>query len=170
MVGLLTQCLFDLLHDLGHHPQLVSGPRNTLPEGECIAAFIGFGNDHVRGSLSLFGSREVFALLHPLPPTESSRDLVDWACELANQTMGRFRNRMLSYNVNFAFSVPQSALAEQLRLSSSFEPTQSPITYSFNDKILESWVELEIKPSFKFDDSSANNKGPALEEGSILLF
>jgi hypothetical protein len=140
------------------------------PVGECIAAFIGFGNDNVRGSLSLFGGREVFALLHPLPPTESSRDLVDWACELANQTMGRFRNRMLSYNVNFAFSVPQSALAEQLRLSSSFEPTQAPITFSFNNKILESWVELEIKPSFKFDDNPANDPSPALVEGSVLLF
>ena len=169
LVEVLTQCLFELLRELVGKPEILTGPRRAPPQGACIAAFIGFGNEDIRGSFSLFGSKEVFARLHPLPPTESSRDLVDWACELVNQTVGRFRNKMLSFNVGLAFSVPQSALAEQLRISSSFDASRTPISFGINDMVLETWVELDIRPTFRFG-SGSSDKGPALEEGSMLLF
>lgn len=169
LVEVLTQSLFELLRELGGQPQILTGPRRSPPEGVSIAAFIGFGNADLRGAFSLFGSKEVFARLHPLPATDSSRDLVDWACELVNQSVGRFRNKMLSFNVTLAFSVPQSALAEQLRVSSSFDASRTPISFGIGDMVLETWVELDIKPTFRFG-SGSSDKGPALEEGSMLLF
>ena len=169
LVEVITQCLFELLRDLGGKPEILTGARRSPPVGPSIAAFIGFGNANLRGSFSLIGPKDVFARLHPLPATDSSRDLVDWACELVNQSVGRFRNRMLSFNISLAFSVPQSALADQLRISSSFDAARTPISFGIGDMVLETWVELDIKPTFRFG-SGASDKGPALEEGSMLLF
>ena len=98
------------------------------------------------------------------------RDLVDWACELVNQTVGRLRNRLLGFGVSLAFSVPQSALARELRLSSSFHPSRRPISMSIDGMVLEAWLELEISPNFRLPDAPSSDKGVALEEGSVVLF
>jgi hypothetical protein len=170
LVEMLTACQMELLRERGTSPQLVQAERRGNPEGESIAAFIGFGNQDIRGSIAVFGQRELFARLHPLPPTIEPRDLVDWACELVNQTVGRMRNRLLAFGVSLAFSVPQSALARELRLSSSFHPARSPISLSIDGMVMETWMELELRPGFEMPDAPSNDKGLALQEGSVVIF
>jgi hypothetical protein len=116
---LFAQCLTELLVELGVRPQRLTGGRQPPPTGESIAAFSGFVGDDLRGSYTLLGSSKLFARLDPLPPIVTPRDLSDWACELVNQSVSRFHNRLLAYGVKLAISVPQSALAGDLRLASS---------------------------------------------------
>jgi enoyl-CoA hydratase/carnithine racemase len=98
------------------------------------------------------------------------RDLTDWACEMVNQSVGRLRNRLLAYGVSVALSVPQSALAERLRLSSSLRPTPTPISFAIDGMVLDGWLELEIGAGFRLAESPSDEEGAALREGSIVLF
>ena len=170
LAEILSQCTFELLTELGARPERTGGVRQPPPPGEDIAAFSGFCNNELRGSFTLVGPSKLFARLHPLPPTVTPRDLTDWACELVNQSVGRFRNRLLAYGVNIALSVPQSALAQELRLSSSLRPAPNPISFAIDGMVLDGWLELEIELGFRLAENPSDEEGAALREGSIVLF
>ena len=170
LAEILSQCTSELLTELGARPERTQGVGQPPPTGECIAAFSGFCNNDLRGSFTLVGPSKLFARLHPLPPTVTPRDLTDWACEMVNQSVGRLRNRLLAYGVSVALSVPQSALAEKLRLSSSLRPTPTPISFAIDGMVLDGWLELEIGAGFRLAESPSDEEGAALREGSIVLF
>ena len=170
LAELLCQCTAELLAELGVQPEPLTGAPSPPSPGESVAAFSGFGNDELRGSFTFLGPSKLFSRLHPLPSTVTPRDLTDWACELVNQSVGRFRNRLLAYGVKLSLSVPQSALADNLRLASSLQPARSPIAFAIDGMVLEGWLELEIEPSFRLAQSPVAEGAEALLEGSVVLF
>jgi hypothetical protein len=167
---ILAQCLSDLFAELGAKAERLVDVRPSAPEGEGTAAFTGFGSTDLRGSLAVIGPSALFARLHPLPPTVTPRDLADWACELVNQAIGRFRNQLLGYGVSLALGVPQGALGEQVRLSSSLQPGRAPIAFSIEGMVIEGWLELNLKPGFEIPDAPSAEKAAALREGSLAFF
>jgi hypothetical protein len=170
LVEIFARCTRDLLTSLGVKPEPVVGAGSAQEDAATIAAFSGFGSDDLRGSYTLLGSDEVFSRLHPLPPTMSPRDLADWACEVVNQSVGRFRNRMAAFGVPLAISVPQSILAAHMRVSSSLRATQKPIAYRVEGMLLEGWLELEMRPGFQLAHVPLEQKEPILNEGAMVIF
>ena len=169
LVEIFARCTGDLLTSYGVKPQPVVEPRAAQGDAAEIAAFSGFGGDELRGSYTLLGSTKLFSRLHPLPPTVTPRDLADWACEVVNQSVGRFRNRMATYGVPLAISVPQSALAKQLDLSSSLRK-RKPISYLVDGMLLEGWLELEIGTGFRLAPGPLEQQEAILNEGSMVIF
>jgi hypothetical protein len=167
---LLATCMGELFAELGCDAQRATGEPQPLALQESLAAFCGFGSTDFRGAITLFGSVDLFSQLHPLPASVSPRDLADWACELVNQAVGRYRNRLLGYDVNLALGVPQSVLAENLRLSSSLHPNRSPIRFAIKGMALETWLDLNIRPGFQLAVAPADERAAALREGSMLFF
>ena len=169
LAELLAQCLAELLTELGVSAERLP-TRPPPPRGESTAAFGGFGSTNLRGSFAMVGPTELFARLHPLPPNVTPRDLADWACELVNQAIGRFRNYLLGYGVSLAMGVPQSAHGEQVRLSSSLRPDRVPIAFMIDGMALEGWLELSLKPGFELPEHPSAEQAAALREGSLVFF
>jgi hypothetical protein len=170
LAEIVAQCMGELLTELKASAERLTGARKPPSAGESIAAFCGFGNNELRGSFTLLGPSKLFARLHPLSPSVSPRDLTDWACELANQSVGRFRNRMFAYGVRLAPSLPQSALAEQLLLSSSLQPNRTPVAFSIDGMVLEGWFDVEIQPGFRLAEKPSEEETIVLNEGGMLIF
>jgi hypothetical protein len=170
LAEIVAQCMGGLLTELKVQAERLTGARRPPPAGESIAAFCGFGNNELRGSFTLLGPSKLFARLHPLSPSVTARDLTDWACELANQSVGRFRNRMFAYGVRLAPSLPQSALAAQLLLSSSLQPNRTPIAFSIDGMVLEVWFDVEIQPGFRLAEKPSEEEAAVLNEGGMLIF
>jgi len=170
LTELLCLSAATLLADLGVQPEWRTGVRQPPPTGESVAAFSGFANNELRGSFALLGPRKLFARLHPLPQTMTLRDWADWARELVSQAVGRFCNRLLAYGVQLATSVPQGALAKEVRLASSLDPARSPILFTIEGLVLEGWLELDIAPSFRLEESPLHEARAALREGTIVFF
>jgi hypothetical protein len=170
LVEIFAKCTGELLALYGVKPERVLEETAAQEETAEIAAFSGFGNDDLRGSYTLQGSTKLFSRLHPIPPTMSPRDLADWACEVVNQSVGRFRNRMTTYGISLAISVPQSALGSQMRLSSSLRAHRKPIAYLVEGMLLQGWLELEMKPGFKFAREPLEQKDQVLNEGAMVIF
>lgn len=170
LAEIFSRCATEMLADLGVQATRLAGTRPSRSAGENTAAFASFGNDELRGSLTLLGPNELLSRLHPLPSTAIPRDLDDWACEMVNQVVGRFRNRLAAYGTKVKFGVPLSALAELLPLSSRLQPAWSPISFAIEGMVLECWLELEIAPDFRLAESPADEIEAALKEGSIVLF
>lgn len=167
---ILATCMAELFVEQGVNAEHFLGEHEPLSLPESLTAFCGFGSNHFRGSLTILGSVGLFSRLHPLPMNMSPRNLADWACELMNQIAGRYRNRLLAYDVSLALAVPQSALAENVRLSSRLRRTRNPICFSIDNTILEAWIELNIRPGFKLADTPTDEPATAFKAGSVLFF
>lgn len=83
-------------------------PAVTFSERH-IAGFIGF-TGAVRGSLVLAASSGLFRATYPLGAEFGRQagmsDLMDWAGEMANQTLGRIKRRFCARGVDFETSTP----------------------------------------------------------------
>jgi hypothetical protein len=167
---ILAVCLTELVRDLGANPSWLLGGRPENATGDILAAFVGFGSDNVRGSFTLLGQPRVFARLHPVPAEGNKRDLADWARELANQAVGRFKNRVLGYGLDIAISSPQSMVAEQVRITKSQKDLRTPLVIGIEDMTLESWLELDVRSGFTLDDKPGSPTEAVLSEGSVVLF
>ena len=170
LAGILSQCAAEMLASLGFQTTILEEAYPAKPASESIAAFVRFGNDNLRGSLTLWGPSKLISRLRPAPPVVVPRDLDDWACEMVNQAVGRFRNRVATYGVKVVFNVPRSALAELLRPPTSHQPSWFPISFAIDDMVLECWIELEANPGFQLAESPLEEIEAALAEGSIVLF
>jgi len=137
---LLCQCTAETARRIGGAARAAHrGAEPAFPRRE-RRGLQRFGNDELRGSFTFLGPSKLFSRLHPLPPTVTPRDLTDWACELVNQSVGRFRNRLLAYGVKLALSVPQSALARVC----VWPPVCSPLAVrhclAIDGMVLEGWL------------------------------
>lgn len=167
---ILATCMTDLLTELGVSAERLTGDHPPLSSGESMTAFLGFGGTDLRGSITILGSLPLLSRLNPLPATVTPRDLADWACEFVNQAVGRYRNRLLAYDVSLALGVPQSALAENVRLSSQLRCLTTPLCFAIDGMVLEVWLELNIRPGFTLKETAADEGSAAVKEGSILFF
>jgi hypothetical protein len=170
LAELFSQCAAEMLVDLGASGTRLAGARQPQPTAESVAAFVSFGNAELHGSLTLLAPGKLFSLLHPAATTAPPSDLDDWACEMVNQAVGRFRNRLASYAVKVVFGVPQNVLAELLRFSSGLEPGGSLISFAVDDMVLDCLLELEAEPDFWLADSPMEEIEKALKEGTLVLF
>jgi len=167
---ILAVCLTELVRDLGVKPSWLFGRPPENAPGDILAAFVGFGSDDVRGSFTLLGQPRVFARLHPIPAQGNKRDLADWARELANQAVGRFKNRVLGYGLAIAISSPQSMVAEQVRMKKTQKDLRTPLIIEIDDMTLESWLELDVRAGFTLADKPSSPFEDVLSEGSVVLF
>jgi chemotaxis protein CheX len=167
---ILAVCLMELARDLGVKPSLLLGEPPKDTPGDIVAAFIGFGSDDVRGSFTLLGQPRVFARLHPVPALGNNRDLADWARELANQVVGRFKNRVLACGLSIAIGSPQSMIAEQVRMKKTQKDLRTPLIIRMEDMTLECWLELDVREGFALADKPGSPTEAALSEGTVVLF
>src|SRR4030095_1236237 len=65
------------------------------PEELALCGVMGFGGKQMRGALVLATTREPLERTNPGGLTSQR----DWICELANQLMGRVKNRLLAVGV-----------------------------------------------------------------------
>jgi hypothetical protein len=170
LAELFSQCAAEMLADLGVQATRLPGVRQPQPSGEELAAFVSFGNAELHGSLTLLAPSKLFSRLHPVAHTTLPSDLDDWACEMVNQVVGRFRNRLASYAVKVVFGVPHTVRAELLQFTSGHEPRQSLISFAVEDMVLDYWLELEAEPDFWLAESPMEEIEKALKEGTLVLF
>jgi hypothetical protein len=170
LAEIFTQCATEMLADLGIQSTRLAEVRQTQPTNDSIAASVSFGNAELHGSLTLLAPSKLLSLLHAVTSTTPPSDLDDWACEMVNQAVGRFRNRLASYAVKVVLGVPNNVLAEPLRFSTGHGPRQSLISFAMNDMVLDCWLELETESDFWLAESPMEEIEKALKEGTLVLF
>jgi hypothetical protein len=167
---ILATCMEEMFDKQGLKAQRIAGEHQPVSLRESLMAFCGFGSAAFRGSVTILGSSQLFTRIHPLPIDVNPRDITDWACELVNQTVGRFRNRLAAYDVNLAIGLPQSALAENIHLSSPLGAKRNPICFAIDGAVLEAWLDLTIRDGFELADKPSDERTTTIREGSVLFF
>ncbi|WP_437836267.1 chemotaxis protein CheX [Sorangium sp. So ce1153] len=106
-----------LFRDNGVEIRLLEEAPSEPTPGNAVVSFIGFTGDHLRGSLTLVAPVTLIKRSHPLREQRAlDEDMVcDWASELANQLLGRVKNRLRPLGLVIVLSTPSAAIGEHLR-------------------------------------------------------
>jgi CheY-specific phosphatase CheX len=113
----VTEACVDMLTACGTPVGHIAAERDVAPRDHDIAGMIGFTGP-IHGSLIIAAPPELFestlrASAIDGPPL-SLPDLLDWAGELANQTLGRIKRRFCERGVDFQTSTPTAISAQQI--------------------------------------------------------
>lgn len=123
---------------------------------------IGFSGDQMRGSMLLATSKE------PLGRTSPANDasLREWLAELANQLLGRIKNRMFTHGVHLHLSTPIVLRGEHISPVSRAELV--PFAFACEGGVVCVWFDAEISAGFDLTHS-VEDEGMAAE-GTSMLF
>lgn len=129
-----------------------------------LAGLIGFTSTNVRGSMVLAVSSGPLSAL-----TEKEQEYRDWIQELANQLLGRAKNRMLAYDVDLHMTTPLSLRGLHLILEANSEENRPLLFHSNKGGAVCVLVDVEFTPNYELVLSQdADSACP--DEGELLLF
>lgn len=157
---LVTSCqgLFEVY---GVELQEMSAANVETPHSIELAGIIGLTAESLRGTLVLGTTESI------LKETDDRADGRDWIGELANQLLGRLKNRLFAYGVEIAMSTPVSLRGHNLALTSSSEDTWF---YAFQSSagLVCVWFDLELEPGYTM--FKAEEAEESAVEGELMFF
>ena len=160
--ALVRECAQELFASYGVATQEI--PR--LSREHDLAGVIGF-TGAMRGTLFIASTTSFFDAASPAP----SADTGDWTAELANQLLGRLKNRLLRRGIEIAVATP--VVVRGLRLSCSTETPTMFVDLDGGDVGGPVVVGLEAvcdRPLVWNDEHRDAAAAAALDEGSLELF
>jgi CheY-specific phosphatase CheX len=131
--------------------------RTAGAAGRQIASVLGFNGWQIRGSLTVRSTVGFFEDTHPVAKTShpvGQDGVVDWAGEFTNQLLGRFKNKMLAYGLDFQVGVPVTIYGENLVeasvgaegvVSYQFRTSSNMVSVTFVGRLMPG-VELFAEP------------------------
>jgi chemotaxis protein CheX len=170
LAALLVQMCRDLFAGNGEPFEELSVDTPVPDREGLLAACIGLSGQAVRGALVVVARPSFFKQMYPqeLGVPRSEDDLADWAGELVNQLLGRLKNRLSSYGVDFTTSMPTVVRGDRLQLRAEEPPSiLRPI------KVRDERVDIHFE--IKRDDDlpllvAKGSEDTASPEGQAFLF
>ncbi len=161
---LVFDCCRDLFaaYKLDVHPR----DRSDFPATEelAVCGVMGFGGKLMRGALVLAATSEPLERTNP----EGYGSQRDWVCELANQLMGRVKNRLLPLGVEILLATPAGLSGENL--SPAPRKLRAPQVFAAANGFVVVWIDCEYAEGFELHTTPSSNFEAALPEGETLLF
>jgi chemotaxis protein CheX len=145
--GLFASLRLNVLAALGRAP-------GSELEGTQLAAVIGFLGTQVKGSLTVRAPT-----LH---------EVSDWAGEIANQLLGRLKNKLLPHGVSFAMTTPAMIYGDSLKEAEARHGSLT-IVFPWQDEQICVRFDLKLEPGLTILDEPTNGCTP-LEAGDAMFF
>src|SRR6478609_10391573 len=162
----IDDLVFDCCRELFSAYELETQPRSRdeFPTTDelAVCGVMGFGGKLMRGALVLVATREPLERTNP----DSLGSQRDWVCELANQLMGRIKNRLLGFGVEILLATP--AGLSGVNLSPTQSQLRAPQVFSAADGFVCVWIDYECAPGFELREKPGVEA--AIPEGETLLF
>jgi hypothetical protein len=143
--------------------------RALLPREETLVAAIGFRSPCLSGELVLLAPPSFVEVVLPREVRErrpSARIAADWVGELANQLVGRLKNKLLGYGVDVALGTPRAVTDCEIV---DFEASMRTIVRLSLTSREGSLLAMLFTEHADLSLSEAT-PGVAVSEGDIVLF
>lgn len=136
-----------------------------VPEELHSAASIGFTASSLRGALVLALPENTLLALSPLSGPLKHELRQDWLSELANQMLGRVKNKLLAWNVDISLSISLTIRAAHLKLSLD---DRQVVGTCLSDGHLRAyaWIDALARPELMLRLTGEE----AQAEGELVLF
>lgn len=117
---IIAQAVGALLEHTGHPVSAYHKRDGSSVAGEDAAlTVVGYVGEQVQGTLTLVCNEQMIRETLPFPLRElipGEEDLHDWLGELGNQLLGRIKNKLGVFGVEFRITPPSTIYAENLTL------------------------------------------------------
>lgn len=164
----LDDLVFDCSRELFAAYELEVEPRDReqfpATENLALCGVMGFGGKQMRGALVLATTKEPLERTNP-GRADSQRD---WVCELANQLMGRVKNRLLGAGVEIHLATPAGLSGDNL--CPSPQKLRAPQVFAAGSGFVCVWIDCEFAENFELPPMPAQGGSAAMAEGEALLF
>ena len=166
----LEDTVAEFFRDYGVECSTVSEPPPSLAAPE-LGSIVGFRGEQVRGGLAFVAPVDLVAATLPVAPdaTRLESQLRDWSGEMANQLVGRLKNKLSARSLDFEVGMPASFGSAKIR----FAPQPSAQGTSCACYVTKTGARvyldcsyLEIVPRAGDETDSFSPLG----EGEVLLF
>jgi len=164
---LLRDCCLELMHDYGL-PALQADIDPEAATGVAVAA-IDFSGRDVRGTIGLRMTSNVVLQSYRCALGRDiemdSAEATDWSCELANQLVGRLKNKLRQYQVSFNVNSPRLL---QIFPVAELERAMRRRFVCDNGGKFAGYLDVMIAPGFSFVPTAPD--APLAYEGDLVLF
>jgi chemotaxis protein CheX len=170
--ALLAEMCREMLAPNGEPFEIVLTDPALTPEPSMLATSIGLVGPDVKGVLVMITLPGFLRATYPpelsaLPAGDD--DLADWAGELANQLLGRLKNRLCTLGLDFNQSMPTVVRGDRLKLWVDDRPNSLGCRMRIRNERVDFYLEA-IRP----DGAALLAAGPrpttASREGQGFLF
>jgi chemotaxis protein CheX len=169
LTSLLVQMCRDMFASNGEGFDELAAAASIEDRENLLASAIGLSGSTVRGALVVVARPSFFKLTYPseLGVPRSDDDVADWAGEVANQLLGRIKNRLSTYGLDFTTSTPTVVRGDRLQLR-----IDEANTIRRNLSIRAERVDLHFEIERDDDQPLLANgaTGTATPEGHAFLF
>jgi CheY-specific phosphatase CheX len=168
----LASSVVEFFRAYGIHCEKTDGNGPTT--GPEMGSIIGFRGQGLRGGLAFVAPAELVARILPVPaqPSRADLQLRDWSAEIANQLVGRLKNKLSARAIDFDVGTPVCFRGSSIRLS--FLPEADGITLDFSTGPESVRVYLDCVVSQGNDPRDAPAPPPSapriVTEGDVVLF
>ena len=164
----IDDLVFDCCRELFSSYRIEVRPlsRDDFPVAEelTLCGVMGFGGKEMRGALVLATGRGPLELTNP----ENLGSPRDWVCELANQLMGRVKNRLVGLGVQIHLATPAGLSGDNLSLTPS--KLRAPQVFGTYNGHVCVWIDCEFTDGFQLPQTTTLAADAAMPEGETLLF
>jgi len=140
-------------------------PDEARPD---IGSIISLRGRHVRGGLAFLAPADLIARLLPVPdPQLVDAQVRDWCSEMANQLLGRLKNKLAAYGIDFDVGTPTCFSGQGIRLV--FVPDAEGICLAFEaaSSQMQVYLDCSLEPGAL---AVQTERLRAATEGEVMLF
>lgn len=135
------------------------------------ASVLGYSGDLMKGSLVISCHKKLLEKSHPNIAMEmpvGEPEILDWIGEIANQMLGRIKNKVASAGVKFSMSTPTTVCGRSMQVTIPKDGCAMKQLYQGPHGDLVIHLLAVIDSSVSFD--SAQNSNQVAAEGGAILF
>lgn len=160
-------------HHLGKPTRVITDPFEKI-DHRIASALVAFIGPEIKGSVVLSGSPKLFEISHPsyVPGGDSAqaseRKTHDWVGEMANQLLGRFKNAVMRYDIDFGISPPTVVLANEVVFGLVGNTSRENLYFDVGDG-MSAVIRLQLHCTARVN-FEAPSEVENLVEGTALLF
>jgi hypothetical protein len=171
LVECVETCAIDVCSSCGIAVDACSDGPSSQNTASSIVAMVGYAGPVMRGTLTIVAPQRLVRACYPVSAESVGlHELFDWWGEVANQFLGRVKNKLVGRGVEIHQSTPKSLLADQLRFLVS-DQSISVFEVASGDDRIGVWFDAESNGSAAlFTASPSVAPAPAAAEGEMFLF
>ena len=155
--GVVSECCVELF---SHYGVAIRPTERKLGSNLAFCAIIGFTGTDMCGSLLIACSREPLTLAG-----DDVHGIRDWLAELANQMLGRIKNRLLALGTTIHATTPIILRGEHLAPLDNQPRSQ---LFSANDGVLSVWFDMDLLSDLEL--AASPDVSASVREGETLFF
>lgn len=155
---LSIECAHEMLRDLGIDVAIVPDVPLGVELVQC--SVVAFYSDLLRGNVVVAASTRRLSALGAMEDSP-------WTGELANQLLGRIKNRLLRYGVDAALGVPVTLNGRFVRIELRSHQGRPPEVFAVEDGYVTFWIDVECEPSLELEEQPLED---CAVEGGFVAF